>query len=160
MIISPEQLAGLPAVADVRDKPRYHADKVILWYRRRGFSELMRDLGIDAEAVTIQGTRETVTFTAADEPVIVPMPGLMAQAVSLARAATGVLKVVAPEVAAARLAACDGCDLLDRERMRCRSCGCFVKAKAQMSGERCPVGKWDAPVGAPADAPGTVGEKI
>lgn len=42
-----------------------------------------------------------------------------------------------------RLRICEGCEFLDKEHKRCLKCGCFVKAKAAMGSESCPIGKWN-----------------
>lgn len=44
---------------------------------------------------------------------------------------------------AARLAICGGCDQFADGR--CRVCGCWLLAKARMTTEDCPLGKWNNP---------------
>lgn len=45
-----------------------------------------------------------------------------------------------------RIAICNGCELLDKDSMRCRKCGCRMDAeitgKARLVVGQCPVGKW------------------
>lgn len=41
-----------------------------------------------------------------------------------------------------RLTICRGCDYFKRESERCAKCGCFLRAKAALALEHCPVGKW------------------
>ncbi len=47
-----------------------------------------------------------------------------------------------PETQAARRAICDPCPELDTRLDRCRSCGCWLKAKLRLPGEFCPLAKW------------------
>lgn len=46
----------------------------------------------------------------------------------------------APEVIERRIKTCEGCNHFTGQR--CRSCGCFVPAKAALAAESCPLGKW------------------
>lgn len=76
------------------------------------------------------------------------MPGMVRQA----RNATGaLLRVVGravrrepvlagAEEVARREAVCGGCEL--RQGLRCRKCGCWLRAKVRLAGEKCPAGKW------------------
>lgn len=72
------------------------------------------------------------------------MPAWATQAWSVATAvadwvtsgAHGVLK----DVLQARLAVCDRCP--NRDGHRCRKCGCFLRAKASLPGQDCPLGLW------------------
>lgn len=41
-----------------------------------------------------------------------------------------------------RRAICRACPLLDRERGRCRRCGCLAAAKPWLASESCPDGRW------------------
>jgi hypothetical protein len=45
-----------------------------------------------------------------------------------------------------RVEICNGCDLLDKDSMRCRKCGCRMDAeitgKARLVVGECPLGKW------------------
>lgn len=54
---------------------------------------------------------------------------------------TGQPVYASEEIAAARLAVCEPCD----QRLgdgRCAGCGCWIKAKASLATEDCPLGKW------------------
>lgn len=44
-----------------------------------------------------------------------------------------------------RIAICAECPSLDREAGRCRECGCFVRTKAKIKSDQCPLGKWEKP---------------
>jgi hypothetical protein len=44
----------------------------------------------------------------------------------------------------ARLKACNGCDQLDREKMVCKGCGCFLKMKIPLTAATCPLKKWES----------------
>jgi hypothetical protein len=48
------------------------------------------------------------------------------------------------EVAFARLDICAACEHLFRPTFTCRKCGCFMKAKARIASQHCPVHKWEA----------------
>ena len=37
---------------------------------------------------------------------------------------------------------CSECDYLDKERNRCKKCGCMLRAKTAFKGTKCPIGKW------------------
>ena len=41
-----------------------------------------------------------------------------------------------------RLALCEKCELFIHEQKRCSQCGCFMKFKAKLRSQHCPVGKW------------------
>lgn len=43
---------------------------------------------------------------------------------------------------ARRLRLCKRCDLFIKEQERCSQCGCFMKFKARLRSQHCPVGKW------------------
>lgn len=47
---------------------------------------------------------------------------------------------VTREVYQARLAKCDGCP--NRDGHRCRVCGCYIRGKASLPTESCPIGLW------------------
>jgi hypothetical protein len=47
---------------------------------------------------------------------------------------------VSDEIYKLRLSICDGCEFKDD--LRCKLCGCFVKAKALLTTEVCPKEKW------------------
>ena len=42
-----------------------------------------------------------------------------------------------------RMAVCQTCDRFDEKKVRCRECGCFLKAKARQAAATCPLDKWD-----------------
>jgi len=42
----------------------------------------------------------------------------------------------------ARRATCEACPRLDRQQMRCTSCGCFIQLKMSLATEDCPDGRW------------------
>lgn len=44
-----------------------------------------------------------------------------------------------------RLEVCNNCEWFDHEAERCRKCGCFVKIKARLMSDKCPLNKWDQP---------------
>lgn len=43
-----------------------------------------------------------------------------------------------------RLKICGECDQLDKEKLKCRACGCPLLKKANQTFETCPMGKWNA----------------
>lgn len=58
------------------------------------------------------------------------------------------------EIANARLEICAACEFFDKEPSRCRKCGCFMAAKANLLKASCPINKWGTltdVVGAPID---------
>ena len=67
-------------------------------------------------------------------------------AVSIKDAALQFLKsgkvMVYDDIRNTRLAICYTCDAYIKEQKRCSRCGCFVEAKARMSGAKCPIDKW------------------
>lgn len=80
---------------------------------------------------------------------------IMHKILKLAAETTLVIEEVEPEVKAKRLAVCEGgCGFLNKVSRKCRSCGCYVDAKAGSKQNRnptklrfeithCPKGKWD-----------------
>lgn len=73
-------------------------------------------------------------------------PGLLSQVASALGAggrflAAG-LPMVPGDVFADRMATCQACGHYDAPENRCNSCGCFLKVKALLGSERCPIGKW------------------
>ena len=40
-----------------------------------------------------------------------------------------------------RIKECSNCEHLTKS-MRCKECGCFMKAKVRIKGAACPLGKW------------------
>lgn len=41
-----------------------------------------------------------------------------------------------------RLEVCKRCPAFDAKLQRCRDCGCFMPAKTQLPGAKCPQGRW------------------
>ena len=37
---------------------------------------------------------------------------------------------------------CSECEYLDKEKNRCKKCGCMLRAKTAFKGTSCPIGKW------------------
>lgn len=79
------------------------------------------------------------------------LPSVTRQAANFARAsvrhvADGRVKA-APELVAARLAACAVCERFRASDRRCahRACGCPVDRKARYRSESCPLGRWPSP---------------
>lgn len=52
-------------------------------------------------------------------------------------------KLVSPEEQKGRLLVCSDCRMLNIADSRCKECGCFVKIKAWMATEDCPLNKWE-----------------
>ena len=44
-----------------------------------------------------------------------------------------------------RLDICNGCEWFDHEAGRCKQCGCFMRIKAKLASEKCPIDKWEKP---------------
>ena len=61
--------------------------------------------------------------------------------------ASGCARVPAA-VARDRLNICKACDYYNADRITCRKCRCFLRAKVHLPHEKCPVGRWR-----PADTP-------
>ena len=51
-------------------------------------------------------------------------------------------KMVTTEVYQERMKTCFDCPSFDSTQIRCRSCGCMMKAKARFQAARCPLKKW------------------
>lgn len=58
--------------------------------------------------------------------------------------ATGTAILVTEEEAKSRLLVCSTCPELenDQNQMQCKICSCFMRAKCQVNGARCPLNKW------------------
>lgn len=41
-----------------------------------------------------------------------------------------------------RIEICMSCEHIEKRSGRCKLCGCFVRAKAMLNGQACPIGKW------------------
>jgi len=63
---------------------------------------------------------------------------------SMAKFVKSGLKFTSKAVYSNRLAMCTYCDKLRHSDGRCSECGCYVEAKAEISSEACPLGKWPA----------------
>lgn len=77
------------------------------------------------------------------------LPDMMTLAKNAAAAARDEIKAVAAGVpgvedaeVARRLALCHRCELFIHQQKRCSQCGCFMKFKARLRSQSCPVGKW------------------
>ncbi len=72
--------------------------------------------------------------------------GLKAAGRALKALATGEQVLISKEETSARLKVCVACDRFRQATRvtgpRCEECGCFVKVKARLATERCPLGKW------------------
>ena len=58
--------------------------------------------------------------------------------------ASGTAILVSKDESQARLLICSTCLELenDQDQMQCKQCGCFMKAKCQVNGAKCPLNKW------------------
>ena len=50
--------------------------------------------------------------------------------------------LVDKEKAVERLMICKDCPRLFKPTWSCKECGCFMKAKARIESQSCPLGKW------------------
>lgn len=41
-----------------------------------------------------------------------------------------------------RIEVCNSCEFFVKDDKRCIKCGCFIKIKARMRSQKCPIGKW------------------
>lgn len=41
-----------------------------------------------------------------------------------------------------RLAICNECPFLNKNLVKCKKCGCFMKLKTTLHEAKCPMGKW------------------
>ena len=55
-----------------------------------------------------------------------------------------------------RLDICKGCDQFQKMALLCKSCGCFMPAKAKIANIRCPEDKWVEVYGTEEKEPETV----
>lgn len=53
------------------------------------------------------------------------------------------MKTVSELVRKERLDICNSCELLNKSLNTCKSCGCFMPAKATFANSTCPENKWD-----------------
>ena len=52
-----------------------------------------------------------------------------------------------------RLEICNLCEWFDGQQLRCKACGCYLVAKAAITGSKCPKGKWEEALGSQQDLP-------
>ena len=52
-----------------------------------------------------------------------------------------------------RLEICNLCEWFDGKQLRCKACGCYLIAKAAITGSKCPKGKWEEKLGSPQEPP-------
>ena len=50
--------------------------------------------------------------------------------------------LVPEEIRKARIDICNDCNRLDKERLVCRECGCFLVNKIKFNAARCPLDYW------------------
>lgn len=50
--------------------------------------------------------------------------------------------LIPAELYETRLNFCSSCEHLYKPTFSCKKCGCFMKAKAKLPDNKCPVGKW------------------
>lgn len=85
--------------------------------------------------------------TSIETPEKLDMPPLKEQAVNFAGSMVDFVKsgfkTCGEEEKERRLEICRGCALFDSESVRCSKCGCALKYKAGIEGEKCPLGLWD-----------------
>lgn len=53
-----------------------------------------------------------------------------------------------------RITICNQCPWFEKTLVRCKQCGCFLKAKARLQNQFCPIGKWHDSGGQKTDKPG------
>lgn len=74
------------------------------------------------------------------------MPSLWQQAKNLTKSVVEHAKTggqnVTPEEKQARLDLCNNCEFYDKEKSRCKKCGCFMLVKTGWSSASCPIGLW------------------
>lgn len=61
-------------------------------------------------------------------------------------AASALTHKVSKEVYNYRYNTCSGCEKLYKLTDTCKVCGCFMKVKAWMPNQSCPIGKWPAEI--------------
>ena len=76
-------------------------------------------------------------------------PSLPDQAKNLVHFASNVITskeslFTTDEVKAQRLHICKSCEHYDAQQIRCKSCGCFLLAKASFTFDSCPLHKWNS----------------
>jgi hypothetical protein len=111
----------------------------------------LRDAGVTVEQLDRALHRNARTGPKGDVPKGVVFQAVVGKAsldkyvrekrglVGLAKAAAGIDRT-SHEVRHVRLATCRACPELSGSQ--CRLCGCFVRPKTAIAGEKCPAGKW------------------
>jgi hypothetical protein len=51
-------------------------------------------------------------------------------------------KAIDKDVFNQRITTCQSCEHFVVDSSRCLKCGCFIKIKARMRSQKCPIGKW------------------
>ena len=77
-------------------------------------------------------------------------PSLPKKAVNLSKTAFDIVKefvgkgtlLVPEEVRQARIDICNDCNRLDKERLVCKECGCFLVNKVKFTAAHCPLDYW------------------
>ena len=46
------------------------------------------------------------------------------------------------DIIAERMSICEECPFLNKNVMRCKKCGCFMRLKTTLHQAKCPIGKW------------------
>jgi hypothetical protein len=58
------------------------------------------------------------------------------------QASTGNSLIVDEETKEKRWEICNSCDFLDKNKNRCRKCGCYMNIKIQFKDVQCPIKLW------------------
>lgn len=73
-------------------------------------------------------------------------PSLFAKAISLTKATINHVKsgcaLVTDNVEKDRIETCSTCDFFDKEKYKCKSCGCELKYKLLWQTSKCPENRW------------------
>jgi hypothetical protein len=65
-----------------------------------------------------------------------------AAASTLKKAITDGVIIANEEKIDRRINLCFNCTAFEKEQVRCKLCGCFMKTKVRFETSRCPAGKW------------------
>ena len=60
----------------------------------------------------------------------------------LKKAVTDGIIIASEEKIENRMSLCYNCIALDKEQVRCKLCGCYMKLKVRFDAAKCPAGKW------------------
>ena len=74
-----------------------------------------------------------------------PYPSKKQQLKNLVKTASQVARdprLVSKEEGDRRRKICNTCEYFDKDRNRCKKCGCALKAKIAFKSARCPLNKW------------------